>query len=202
MPGNNGKLREFKGFVAESPAGFEFGNFLRRHRQMKQNLAMFSPRSEFWRPARDHALGVKNAIASLLTETFFPNPASFFQNQTRIQYPAFAPASRTGALFLGGETSTGGKFLRNPARGFPHGASKIRNSAARLAAADPQKFGRPGLRVETYVYPPARVDGGRGRHEVRAELPELPDALERHPAGNFRPRRPPHELYGLGYVGI
>ena len=82
MPGNNGKLREFKGFVAESPAGFEFGNFLRRHRQMKQDLAMFLPRSEFWRPARDHALGVKkNALAALLPETFFPNPASFFQNQ-------------------------------------------------------------------------------------------------------------------------
>ncbi len=82
MPGNNGKLRGFKGLVAESPAGFEFGNFLRRRRQMKKDLAMFSPCSEFWRPARDHALGVKkNALAALLPETFFPNPASFSQNQ-------------------------------------------------------------------------------------------------------------------------
>lgn len=35
MPGNNGKLREFKGFGAELASGFEFGNFLRRHPEIK-----------------------------------------------------------------------------------------------------------------------------------------------------------------------
>lgn len=47
IPGNNGKLREFKGFVAESPAGFEFGNFLRRHPENEMGFGKFSPRRFF-----------------------------------------------------------------------------------------------------------------------------------------------------------
>ena len=104
--GNYGNLK----FVAEPPAGFEFGNFLRRHRQMKQDLAMFSPRSEFWRPARDHALGVKNAIASLLTETFFPNPASFFQNHKIHPAPKKLHVYRAAGVEENNRTFEGKRF--------------------------------------------------------------------------------------------
>lgn len=63
-------------------------------------------------------------------------------------------------------------------------------------------FGIFRLRVEAYVYPLARMHGGRRRDEIRAELPELPDALERHASGNLRPRPAADEPYALGDVGV
>lgn len=63
-------------------------------------------------------------------------------------------------------------------------------------------FGICRLRVEAYVYPLARMHGGCRRDKIRAELPELPDAIERHASGNLRPRPAADEPYALGDVGV
>ena len=63
-------------------------------------------------------------------------------------------------------------------------------------------FGICRLRVEAYVYPLARMHGGCRRDKIRAELPELPDAIKRHASGNLRPRPAADEPYALGDVGV
>lgn len=101
-----------------------------------------------------------------------------------------------------------GKFnktarLRAPAELF---AEVLKPSHCRKAAfrrsSGKKFFGIFRLRVEAYVYPLARMHGGRRRDEIRAELPELPDALERHASGNLRPRPAADEPYALGDVGV
>lgn len=101
-----------------------------------------------------------------------------------------------------------GKFnktarLRAPAELF---AEILKPAHCRKAAISPELrrkfFGIFRLRVEAYVYPLARMHGGGRRDEIRAELPELPDALERHASGNLRPRPAADEPYALGDVGV
>ena len=83
MRGNNGKLREFKGIRAEPPAGFEVWKLFA---PAPANEARFGNVSALLRilasSPRLRARCEKNAIVAFLPETFFPNPASFFQNQT------------------------------------------------------------------------------------------------------------------------
>ena len=149
MPGNNGKLREFKGFVAESPAGFEFGNFLRRHRQMNQDSAMFSPSSEFWRPARDHALGVKKRHCVAPYGNFFPKSRFIFPKSNQDTIPGIRARLTDGRAFFGRENQHGREIPAQPGARLPPRGLK-----------DP-KFRRPPCRSRSAkVRPPGATSRG------------------------------------------
>ena len=82
---------------------------------------MFSPCSEFWRPARDHALGVKKTHCSVPSGNFFPKSCFIFpKSNFKIHYINNGPAykRRKTRLFClrqraGFLRSRGGDFTGN-----------------------------------------------------------------------------------------
>lgn len=137
-----------------------------------------------------HFRGVPAHPKSSATADFAPRGSSFCGEPPNCRNIPAGKFSKTARLRAPAE------LFREILKPAHFGKSAFRRSSGR------KFFGICRLRVEAYVYPLARMNGGCRRDKIRAELPELPDAIKRHASGNLRPRPAADEPYALGDVGV
>lgn len=137
-----------------------------------------------------HFRGVPAHPKSSATADFAPRGSSFCGEPPNCRNIPAGKFSKTARLRAPAE------LFREILKPAHFGKSAFRRSSGE------KFFGICRLRVEAYVYPLARMNGGCRRDKIRAELPELPDAIKRHASGNLRPRPAADEPYALGDVGV